>query len=298
MVNGKGDESAEVSSVWDDGYVLRISASFYSLETDTESESDKTRWEASMALGEKVLVGEERKATFAGDGKIYDFVKVRRDNGAEGLAFASQIAGGGSLAVVVDEKANLYKSPKTIDVIGTTLPRKTVVVWFPDTENGGFAEINAYDPEAQAYRKNYIRITSLSRKVSDIQSSILLQTAQPLKNEGAEKVRKDALLESALLEYPDSAFSAEIMALANPNAAAVIKTESVSRPFMSVNDNNVNVRDLPDPVAGRVIGQLNSGNEVTISEQTTAASTIEGQSARWYHITEPFDGWVFGIYLE
>jgi hypothetical protein len=280
------------------GFVLRVNAAFYKLESDTGSETDKTKWDASMALGEKVLVGNARKATFAGDGKVYDFIEIHRDTGSDGLAFASQIAEGGSLAVVTDDKTNLYKTPKTIDVTGTIISRKTVVVFFPETESGGFVEIKAYDPEAQAYRQSFVRASALSRRDSDIQSSVLLQTAEPLKNEGADKIKKDALLEAALLEYPNSAFSADIQALVNPNTAAVIKTEPAAHSFMNVNDNNVNIRDLPDQVAGRVIGQLHLYDEVRISEQTSAIYTIGGQSARWYHITEPYNGWVFGVYLE
>jgi len=280
------------------GYVLQVNASLYTLENDTGNETDKTKWAASMALGEKVVIGNTRRATFAGDGKVYSFMEVRRDTGSEGLAFASRIAESGSLAVVTDEKAILYKSAKTIDATGIILPRKTIAVCFPETQSGGFVEIKAYDPEAQVSRQSFIRASAISKDEADIQSSILLQTALPLKNEGAEKIRRDALLESALLDYPASAFYADIEALMGLNTKALIKTEPATRRLMSVNDDNVNVRDLPDPVAGRVIGQLNQNDEVTISEQTAAIYTIGGQRARWYHITDPFDGWVFGGFLE
>jgi len=280
------------------GYVLRVNAAFYIIENNTGEETDKTKWAASMALGEKVIVGKTRKATFTGDGKVYDFTEVRRDTGGKGLAFASQVADKGSLAVVTDEKTILFKSAKAVDATSTILSRKTVVVCFPETQSGGFIEIKAYDPEAQAYRQNFIRTSSISRKEEDIQSSILLQTALPLKNEGADKIRRETLLESALLDYPNSAFSADIQALVNPNTSAVIKTEPASRRYMSVNDNNVNVRDLPDPVAGRVTGQLSMDDEVTVKEQTATTYIIGGQNERWYHITDPVDGWVFGGYLE
>jgi hypothetical protein len=295
----ESEKSSAIISTGSYGYVLRVNAAFYVLENDTGSKTDETKWDASMSLGEQVLIGKTREATFTGDKKVYNFVEIRRDNGKDGLAFATQVAAGICLAVVIDEKANLYKSAKTIDVTGTILPRKTVVVCLPNTESEGFVEIKAYDPEAQAYRQNnFIRTSSISTREADIQSSILLQTAQPLKNEGPEKIRRDALLESAMLEYPNSAFSADIYALVNPNTAAVIKTEPAARSFMTVNDNNVNVRDLPDSVAGKVIGQLNRDDAVSVSEQTSATSTVDGQSAHWYHITEPFNGWVFGIFLE
>jgi hypothetical protein len=280
------------------GYALRVSTSFYTLETDTGEESDKTKWTAGIPLGDRVTVGKTRRLTFAGDGKVYDFVEVRRDDGKDGYSFATQIASDCSLAVVVDEKANLYKTAKTSDVTGEIIARKTVVAVLSGTESGGFVEIKGYDPIAERTRQSFVRLNSLSRKSSDIQSSILLQLAEPLGSTGSDKIRRDALLEAAMLDYPDSAFSADIQALAIPRAAVTIETESAVNGFMTVIDNNVNVRDLPDSVAGRVLGQVANGIVVTVSEQTTETATVGGQTARWYHITEPLDGWIFGSFLE
>ena len=210
-------EPGSVEFFQDFGYVLRVNSSLYTLESDTGSESDKTKWAASMPLGEFVSVGNIRRTTFAGDGKVYDFIEVMRDDGARGLAWDSQIAKAGQLAVVISEKANLYKTAKAVDVTGILLPRKTLVVFYPESQRDGFVEIKCYDPIAQAYRQNtFIQMTSLSIRESDIQSSILLQTAEPLKNEGSEKNRKEALLETALFNYPDSIFYQEIEALAYP----------------------------------------------------------------------------------
>ena len=209
------NEPSTVEFSQDFGYVLRVNSSFYTLESDTGSESDKTKWAASMPLGEFVSIGNIRRTTFAGDGKVYDFIEVMRDDGARGLAWDSQIAKAGQLAVVISEKANMYKTAKAVDVTGILLPRKTLVVFYRETERDGFVEIKCYDPVAQAYRQNtFIQLSSLSIRESDIQSSILLQTAEPLKNEGSEKNRKDALLETALFNYPDSVFYQEIEALA------------------------------------------------------------------------------------
>jgi hypothetical protein len=280
------------------GYALRVSTSFYTLETDTGEESDKTKWTAGIPLGERVSVGKNRRLTFAGDGKVYDFTEVRRDDGKEGFSFAAQVAADGNLAVVIDEKANLYSSAKDSGVTGEIISRKTVIVLFPKTESDGFVEFKAYDPVAERNRQSFIKLSSLSRKDSDIQSSILLQLAQPLKNEGTEKNRKEALLATAMERYPDSAFSAEIQALANPNAAAVIETQSVSNGFMTVTDNNVNVRNIPDQFGGRILGQVAKNIVVTVSEQTVNTSTVDGKENHWYHITEPMEGWIFGSFLE
>jgi hypothetical protein len=296
-ISGEGSFSAAASGLQSYGHVLRLNASFCIFESDdTGSESDKVKWAASMTLGERVLTGEIRPLTYSGDGAVYDFVKIRRDNGSEGFAFAAQVVVDGQLAVVIDEKANLYKSAKAVDVTGTLIAPKTMVVYFPETENGGFVEIKGYEPSIR--QGSYIRLSSISSKEADIQSNILLQTAIPLRNTGAEKIQKDALLETALLDYPNSAFYTEILALAHPNTTSVIQTQPASRSSMSVNDNNVNVRNLPDTVAGIITGSLNLGDEVTVSEQTAAPSVIDGQSALWYHITAPVEGWVFGAFLD
>jgi hypothetical protein len=225
--SAEGEKPAAAKNAEKYGYVLRVNSSFYTLETNTGDNTDKTKWAASMALGERVIVGKTRQATFAGDGKVYDFIEVRRDTGSEGLAFASQIADGGNLAVVTDEKAILFKSAKAIDATSIILPRKTVVVCFPNTESGGYIEIKAYDPESQAYRQNFIRTSALSRNDVDVQSTILMQTALTLKNEGSEKIRRDTLLEAAFLDYPNSVFNADIQALLYPNKASVNITDTV-----------------------------------------------------------------------
>jgi hypothetical protein len=278
------------------GYILRQNASLMTLETDTGVEADKAKWAASMTLGERVTTMGERRATY--DGRAYDFVEVRRDDGKEGLAFATQIAVGATLAVVVDDKANLFSSAKTAAVTGFIISQKTIVGILPGTESDGYVEIKAFDPVTQVNRQSFVRLNSLSRKNSDIQSSILLQIAQPLKNEGSDKIRKEALLNAAMMDYPDSVFNAEIVALVNPNTTATIQTESVSRNFMYVNVDNAEVRDLPDLVAGKLVGRLNIEDEVTISVRTVNSSTVNGKSDRWYRITEPVEGWVFGANLD
>ena len=291
-------ESAEPARTENEGLALRVNASFYTLANDTGSESDRTTWAAAMALGERVSILERRRLTFGGDGAIYDFLRIRRDNGAEGFAFATHIAEAGVLAVLVDERANLFTSPRYIEVTGFTLPRRTVLVLFPETERDGFVEMIGFDTAARVNRRNFIRTSSISRRDSDIQSSILMQTAESLGNEGAARVRKEALMEAALLDYPDSVFHHEILALVNPNIAAVVSTEPLSPHYMYATNSNVNIRDLPDTVAGRVVGSLQYDEEVRVVERTTDEFTIGGQSAHWYRITEPFEGWVFGAFLD
>lgn len=291
-----GESAPRAPDSSDYGYVLRINASLMVFsDADTGGEADKLKWEESMTLGEKVTVTGVRKATW--NNRVYDFLRIRRDTGKEGFAFESQVSRGGNLGVVIDEKANLYKSPKNIDVTGTILSRKVVAVYFPETERDGFVQVRAYDSTADAYRSNYVRMISLSTGEADVQSSILLQTAEVLKDEGAEKIRKDALLEAALLDYPNSAFSAEISAIVNPVTAVEISVRPPANSRMMVGGESADVLDLPDSVAGKLVNRLYYNTEVTVDEETADAYVVDGFSNRWYHIVQPVEGWVFGADL-
>ncbi|WP_461255273.1 hypothetical protein [Treponema sp. R80B11-R83G3] len=199
------------------GFVLRVNTGLYAIDgEDKEDASTKTKWIASLSLGDSITTGKTRRMTY--NNKEYDFIEVRRDAKTEGFSLVSQIAVGGVLAVVTDEKANLYKSPKTVDVTNTIVSQKTVLVYFPETEAGGFVEVKGIDCEnSNAIPEGrYMRLNTLSRNDSNIQSSILLQTAQTMTNAN-QTIAREALLKSALQDYPDSVFFDEINNIANPS---------------------------------------------------------------------------------
>ena len=282
------------------GYVLRVNSGIYALDTDTGQETDVLRWAAGMSLGERVYAGEIRRATF--QERVYEFVKIRRENGTEGYAFTTQVAVGGQLAVVTDDRAILHRGPRTIDVSNVILTRRTVVVFYPETESGGYVEVRGFDIGRNttiAAGNNFVRLNTLSRQEADIQSSILLQTALAL-TRPEDNVRKEALLESALLDYPNSIFYSEINEIVNPSNFKIVATEPLeSRVTMWVTNDNVNIRDIPDIEIGRAIGSLNGLDEVSAFEQTMGIYTINEQQARWYKVTTAsnIEGWVFGAFL-
>jgi hypothetical protein len=157
----------------------------------------------------------------------------------------------------------------------------------------------------KVYRRNlFIKTSAISYSEQDVQSSILLQTAEALDPE-KEKNRRTALLDSALYDYPQSIFAADIRTLAGngeeealaevPVVPAVPVQEAGS--MFRVIDDKVNVRESPT-VASAVITMLAESAEVYAVEETAGEFTIDGQTARWYRIAEPVDGWVFGAWLE
>jgi hypothetical protein len=279
-------------------YPLRVGMWLYTIDSDkdTGSPTDVTKTAEALPLGERLelLAAEPRKATNPYDSKVYDYYRVRRDTGREGLIFANQLTVGSELAVVVDEKAYLYRSAKSVDASDYILPRGIVMGVFPESEKDGFIQIDAYDPVNQAYRRNFfIKTSAVSSRERDVQSSILLQTAQTLDPE-KEKNRRMALLDSALNDYPDSIFAGDIQALAWAGSTA--QTREIDAQFI-VTDDAVNVREEPD-VSSFVVAQLYYEVEVSAVEETVDEFTIDGQKARWYRIVQPVEGWVFGAWLE
>jgi hypothetical protein len=282
-------------------YPLRVGMWLYTIDTDdtdknTEAPADVTRAAEPVPLGEELILitAEPRKATNPYDSKVYDYLRVRRDTGKEGLIFANQLTVGSELAVVADEKAYLYRSAKSVDASDYILPRGIVLGAFLETEKDGFIRIEAYDPVNQAYRRNlFIKTAALSYRKQDVQSSILLQTAEALDPE-TEKNRRAALLDSALYDYPDSIFAVDIQALAG--SGSTVQTREINAQFI-VSDDDVNVRENPD-VSSAVVTQLFYETGVYAVEETVDEFTIDGQRARWYRIVQPVEGWVFGAWLE
>jgi hypothetical protein len=282
-----------VEIVLPQGIALRVNASFCVAEKNDTGAITGIRWNDTLVLGEKVsILGDSVKYIYAGDKAEYDFTPVRRDDGKEGFLFSSQISPAGDLAVVVDERAVLYKGPRNIDALNNVLPPKTVVVTFPGTERDGFVQFQAYDAQRQRYyRDNFIKVQSLSFDNADVQSVVLLHTAGML---GAnETIRREALLEAAYKDYPESVFAAEIRGLLSAKETRPSSPES-----FWINNYDVTVWDTPDEKDGKIISQLSRNTEVQVFEETVESFTVDGVTDRWCHINSPVDGWVFGSFLS
>jgi uncharacterized protein YgiM (DUF1202 family) len=287
---------AEVTVAVDSGYTMRVGMWLYEITSDTGSEADVTKAIEALPLGEKLqlVTADRRKATNPYNSVVYDYYHVKRDTGSEGFVFASQLTVNSTLAVVTDEKANLYRSPVNIDVSDYILPRKTVLGVFPETEKDGFIRIEAYDAEREIYRRNlYIRTSAISYRDADVKSSILLQSAEAL-NPEREANRYEALLNAAFNDYPDSVFADEIRALSAADSSVPVYALDIT---LRVTDDKVNVREKPD-VSSRVVTQLANDTEVKVIESTVDTYSVDNQTSQWFHISQPVDGWIFGAWLN
>ncbi|MCL2266556.1 MAG: hypothetical protein FWC17_02170 [Treponema sp.] len=224
-------EAALTAASLSHGFALIINTGLYVLERGTEDtggEDTRVVWGEYMSLGESITLGQPRRLYWTGaNPRHLDFIEVRRSSGSAGWALASQVAVGGRLAVVTEDRAFLYSQPRIVDVSRYILSRKTIVVYFPETESDGFVEIRGYDIDRQEYvqqANRYIRLAALSRNEADIQSAILLHTAMSV-TAANQAERRGALLDSALLYYPDSVFYDEILEIVHPNISGVFNME-------------------------------------------------------------------------
>jgi hypothetical protein len=217
--------SALNSGIKNPGFALAVNTGIYVLDgEDDGTEATRVRWGAGLALAENIYIGEPRQLTFTGSGRVLPFVAIRRANGNEGWALVSQVAEGGRLAVVINERANLHTAPGSINVTGNVFTRRSVVVYYPETESGGFGGVRGWDIGRERFvdpNASFVRRDMLSFREADVQSAVLLLTALSLTTD-AQQSRRDALLESALLDYPDSVFNTEIFEIANPNTSGII----------------------------------------------------------------------------
>jgi hypothetical protein len=82
----------------------------------------------------------------------------------------------------------------------------------------------------------------------------------------------------------------------SPALPARVETMPAAGSYLVTSD-RVNVRASPDLEEGRVVGKLNKGNRVEVSEMTLLAYDVQGMRAAWFRVKEP-EGWVFGYYLD
>ena len=273
------------------GFVIRAQSGIYSISTVKERETAK--YLDGINLGEKVELkngGTTKKAFYNND--EFEFVEVRRETGVTGWVINYQVARGGQLAVVTyDQKANVYKSPRNTDVTSSILTPKTILVVYPESEAAGFIKFSTYDPEVKRYfTDQFIKSSVISTRDSDIQSSILLQLALLEK----QAVRREALLQSAE-DFRDSIFNQEISNILNPPPK---EAQFSSAGTLYLNESDVNVYTSADEANGEVTGKLEKGTAVTVDRETIDSYSVNDSFAKWYHITSPVAGWIFGSYLD
>lgn len=262
------------------------------------------KWKENLTIGDKVQVkGKIQKIKL--EGKDRDFLKVVAPSGAEGFARAPYLVQKASLAVVRADKAVVYSEPRDVKITSKSISQQTVVAVLAEGSSSSFAKIVCYDAAQDAYFTDpvYVAAEDLTAADADINATILFATATSTKN---KDIRAN-LLKVIEKRYSSSIFFDKIRSALDPSAApqanAPAAQAAPSKPVVAkpgkfiVNDDNVNVRALPDEANGEVVAQLSKDTAVETVEATARAYTVAGQTGLWYRIVEPA-GWVFGVFLD
>jgi hypothetical protein len=123
----------------------------------------------------------------------------------------------------------------------------------------------------------------------DVMAARLLVKARTVR----DSVHAKKLLVIAVQEYPNSALYSLIMEILYPQARG---TESLVTLFSTATDKTT-VYVAPD-FSSAVTAHLEQYIDVKTSERTINQEATRDGSAHWYHISEPAEGWVFGLNLE
>ena len=252
----------------------------------------KLTWTENLTLGDKVTL-QNRTSKFKQDGEDKEFVRVKAPDGKDGWVRTPYLSMKSSLAIVKADKAVIYSEPREVKITSKFVSNMTLVAVLQDGSTGGFAKIQGYDRAQKRLftDSTFVSLDDLTMADADINAVILYTVAVS----SDDLALKKNLLKVALAKYGSTIFLGNLQAAAGVAPSAVKDTTPANAVYF-VNDDNVNVRSIPDEKNGQVVAQLSTGVRVEVTEMTTQTYTVGDSTAAWFHIKSP-DGWVFGSFL-
>jgi uncharacterized protein YgiM (DUF1202 family) len=256
-----------------------------------QDDKAKLTWMENLAIGDRVTLL-NRTSKFKQDGQDRDFVRIKAPDGKEGWVRQPFIASKASLAVVKADQAVIYSEPREVKITSRYVSSMTIVAVLQDGSTGSYAKIQGYDRAQKTLFTDatFVSVDDLTISEMDINAVILYTVAVD------DPKVKNNLLKLAMTKYGGSIFLPNLQAAAGVAPVAARDTRPATGAYL-VNDDNVNVRSTPDEKSGQVVGKLNTGAQVDVTEMTSQTYTVGNSNAAWFHIKNP-DGWVFGSFLE
>ena len=273
-----------------EGYVILHGLSVAVIEEGTDTKTASYHGK-SLTIGEKVtIIGDPITAVYRDAEKEYSRISYSTGEEQEGYVRIPYVVANSTFAVVTSEKAIIYDSPKLTSPTNTILPRLSLVAMHNDFSDNNFVKITYADQESTyIYENRYLKKSDVSVTEDDVVSSVLFFLAS--RKEGVAKLE---LLENAQ-QYSGSIFLPEIERALN-EIAGDTEIEEISA-IGTINDNNVNIRDLPNIENSTIVATVDLGEKLVITGRTKEDSSIQGTTSRWYRTAEP-KGWIFGAYLD
>lgn len=255
------------------------------------------QWGGSLKFLEALTIGDKvtvlgQTAKFKQDGREREYTKIKSLSGKEGWVRSSYIASNATLGVVKVPKSVIYSEARDVKVTSRSVSNLTIVAIFKDGSTGNFIKIGGWDVSQESLLTDeFISKDDVTLDDFDVNAIILYRVAMGQKK---AEIKKN-LLNLALTKYGRTIFADKIQAILNPDNA-VTPAFVVAMGNFIINDNNVNVRNLPDDKTGVALKLLTKDTPVEVIQATANSYTINGVTAQWFHIKDP-DGWVFGAFL-
>lgn len=273
-----------------DGYVILDGLSIASIEEGPDGNTASYQGK-QLTIGEKVtVIGESITAVYRENEREYSQIVYITGEEQDGYVRTPYVIPNSTFAVIANEEAIIYKSPKITNPTNTILPRMSFVAIHNDFNDNKFVKVTYTDQESSIiYENKYLKISDVSDIEDDVVSAVLFYLAS--KQDGKAKTE---LLKNAQ-QFAGSLFLPDIEdALNELTVGSVVEEMSV---VAIVNDDNVNIRDLPSVENGNVVMTVNTRDKLDITGRTKEEFTIQGITERWYRISEP-EGWIFGAFLD
>ncbi|MBP7096333.1 MAG: SH3 domain-containing protein [Spirochaetia bacterium] len=250
----------------------------------------------SLDLTDRLTIHGKTADLTGSSGKALEYTAATDAKGDEGWIRLPYVGVGDRLGVIVAAETFIYTEPKKTKIGKQLLKAGALVVIDDSGSADGFLKIDSMLlPEEIPLDDVYVPSDTVSVDSGDIAAIQLLTLAKARRASGKEIDVKaaDAFLSDAVMEASNPA----IVAIVDEARGIVnVPTSSASGTMVSKAD-KVNVRRTP-VVGSEVVGQLAAAQEVALAERTLEETVIDGVSAPWYRITAPFEGWVFGGFLE
>ncbi len=263
---------------------------------------DEMVYSSKAAIAENVQwLNETKIATRASDGKERNFAKIVSSDGKSYWIQDVFVADKAVPGIILGSDTVLYRKADLASPAGKVLPENTLIAVHPAGSTGVFSQISAYLPNDKALpviQRLYVKNTQVSTETDEVRSLQLYSIALTQTN----PVNKRELLSSALesgRRFTDL-IQAAIDKLDGKSVSTDASTERSFADFSAtgnINSDNVNVRDLPDEVNGKVVSTLSDSQYLVIEKRTNQQYTVEGVSDYWYFSQEE-NGWIFGGFIN
>lgn len=260
-------------------------------------------WAKRNIIGDRVtILGDPVELEY--DKTVREYTPILASDGNEYYVRSPYAIANSFMAAIVKE-ATIHSEPTSLRATTERLQPLTLVAVEVGSESQGFVKIAYTLPNTTVVTNRWINADTITQSSIDVQAAIAIAVVNGTtdRNKDREKELKLAILESSLNSLPQNVFTPDMQAMKDllsikePTAEEAKILVPVSG-LVAVKENSVNIRSLPTTTGSEVVGQVNRGDYVNVVERTEAVFVVGNSSGHWFRIDDPFEGWIFGAFIE